>query len=236
MFRKSVEPLRQIWYFIADAFIEQGLEYSDEATTYEHISKTDLIANDPFHVISFMLVLQMLVQLNGNLHCCAKSISIFLLVEFLAIAKNWHQWPVHHWNPLELAPGDPLINHGFLELGVTIQTCLWIESCNVLCNSLSIKNGLILSDKVGIFLHEGRRLSILCKSNIDLGLSNFCNSLYHESHPILRIVKIQIQVLLVNEVLLFIVIMAMADLIFGSEIVNVPLIFIELNVSLGVLW
>lgn len=56
---ESFEPFSQIWYFITNTFIEQGLEHSDETGAYEHIGETDLIVDDPFHEISFLLVLQM---------------------------------------------------------------------------------------------------------------------------------------------------------------------------------
>lgn len=144
---------------------------------------------------------------------------------------------MHYRQPLLLAPRNPLINLGFLELSISIQTSLWIESSNVLCNCLSIKYSFIFSYHIRELLEKSRSVLVISEPNIKFCPCNVCNCLDHKTHSVLGTVKVQIKFLLVYKVSLFIVLVSMAFVISViNEVIGIPLFAIKLIMGVRILW
>lgn len=115
------------------------------------------------------------------------------------MAENREQWSVHDWQPFGLAPGDPLVDHGFLELGVAVQASLWVQSGDVLSDCLGVENRLVVSLEVWELSSQSRCLLACCNVDLKLGACNLGHSLNHEAHLIRSSIKMKIQSLLIDE-------------------------------------
>lgn len=139
---------------------------------------------------------------------------------------------MHDWEPSGLAPGDPFIDHGFLELGVAIQTSLWIQSCNVLSYSLRVKDLIVLGLKIWESSSDSWSLLFRTKVHFNFSSRNISHGFNHKSLLILIIVNKQVQFVLVNEILFLLVIVTTSSF----EAFGVPGLFIKLIMGIRMFW
>lgn len=111
-------------------------------------------------------MLEVLIKFHCNFLGRSQSFRVLLLVNILRVAENWQEGPVHYRKPFGLTPGNPFVNLSLLELTVAIETCLRIESGDVLSYCLCIEDSFIFSDKVRIFLNQSWSLLIVGQANV----------------------------------------------------------------------